>query len=109
MATAQHNLSIYDPTSVPSGAGLRFALVVSEWNHAITDALLGAAGLGDIGVHFPPEDARFAGADSAELHVNSSFSCARSVVELSFLSGWCFSASFLRMSDRGRWVRGQDV
>ena len=39
MATAQHNLSIYDPTSVPSGAGLRFALVVSEWNHAITDAL----------------------------------------------------------------------
>ncbi len=39
MATAQHNLSVYDPTSVPSGAGLRFALVVSEWNHAITDAL----------------------------------------------------------------------
>ena len=32
--------------------------------HAITDALLGAAGLGDIGQHFPDSDARWAGADS---------------------------------------------
>ena len=32
--------------------------------HAITDALLGAAALGDIGTHFPDTDARFAGADS---------------------------------------------
>jgi 6,7-dimethyl-8-ribityllumazine synthase len=39
MATAQHHLSQYDPTSVPSGAGRRFALVVSEWNREITDAL----------------------------------------------------------------------
>jgi len=35
--------------------------------HAICDALLGAAGLGDIGRHFPDTDPRFAGADSAEL------------------------------------------
>ena len=35
--------------------------------HAITDALLGAAGLGDIGSHFPDTDARFRGADSAVL------------------------------------------
>ena len=35
--------------------------------HAITDALLGAAGLGDIGRHFPDTDAQFSGADSAVL------------------------------------------
>ncbi|MBS0292799.1 MAG: 2-C-methyl-D-erythritol 2,4-cyclodiphosphate synthase [Proteobacteria bacterium] len=35
--------------------------------HAITDALLGAAALGDIGSHFPDSDARFRGADSAVL------------------------------------------
>ena len=32
--------------------------------HAICDALLGACALGDIGVHFPPTEARFAGIDS---------------------------------------------
>ncbi len=35
--------------------------------HAITDALLGAAALGDIGLHFPDTDAQFRGADSAVL------------------------------------------
>jgi 2-C-methyl-D-erythritol 2,4-cyclodiphosphate synthase len=35
--------------------------------HAITDALLGAAALGDIGRHFPDTDARYAGADSRAL------------------------------------------
>ena len=35
--------------------------------HAITDALFGAAGLGDIGRHFPDTDAQFKGADSAVL------------------------------------------
>jgi 2-C-methyl-D-erythritol 2,4-cyclodiphosphate synthase len=35
--------------------------------HAITDALFGAAGLGDIGRHFPDTDAAFAGADSHAL------------------------------------------
>ncbi len=35
--------------------------------HAITDALLGGAGLGDIGQHFPDTDSRFAGANSAVL------------------------------------------
>ena len=33
--------------------------------HAITDALLGAAGLGDIGEHFPPSDPQWKGADSS--------------------------------------------
>jgi 2-C-methyl-D-erythritol 2,4-cyclodiphosphate synthase len=35
--------------------------------HAITDALLGAAGLGDIGRHFPDTDSQFAGVDSLVL------------------------------------------
>ncbi|MPV85619.1 2-C-methyl-D-erythritol 2,4-cyclodiphosphate synthase [Ostreibacterium oceani] len=35
--------------------------------HAICDALLGAAALGDIGSHFPDDDARYAGIDSREL------------------------------------------
>jgi 2-C-methyl-D-erythritol 2,4-cyclodiphosphate synthase len=35
--------------------------------HAVTDALLGAAGLGDIGQHFPDTDPAWAGADSIEL------------------------------------------
>lgn len=35
--------------------------------HAITDALLGAAGLGDIGSYFPPEDEKWKGADSKAL------------------------------------------
>ena len=37
--------------------------------HAVTDALLGAAGLGDIGQHFPDTDARWKGADSIALLV----------------------------------------
>ncbi len=35
--------------------------------HAITDAVLGASGLGDIGSFFPPEEAKWKDADSAEL------------------------------------------
>ncbi len=48
--------------------------------HAICDALLGAAGLGDIGRHFPDDDPAFAGADSCDL-------LAR-VRELTAEAGW---------------------
>ena len=37
--------------------------------HAVSDALLGAAALGDIGTYFPDTDERFAGADSGKLLV----------------------------------------
>lgn len=48
--------------------------------HAATDALLGAAGLGDIGEHFPDTDPRWAGADSIEL--------LRTAVERVRAAGW---------------------
>jgi 2-C-methyl-D-erythritol 2,4-cyclodiphosphate synthase len=35
--------------------------------HAVIDALLGAAGLGDIGTHFPPEDPKFRNASSLDM------------------------------------------
>lgn len=43
MATAQTNLSHFDPEEVPSGKDLRFALVVAEWNSQITENLFEGA------------------------------------------------------------------
>lgn len=43
MATAYKNLSSYDATKVPSGAGMKIGIVVSEWNENITYALLKGA------------------------------------------------------------------
>lgn len=48
--------------------------------HAVTDALLGAAGLGDIGMHFPDTDPSLAGVDSVDL--------LRRAVELVRRAGW---------------------
>jgi 2-C-methyl-D-erythritol 4-phosphate cytidylyltransferase/2-C-methyl-D-erythritol 2,4-cyclodiphosphate synthase len=48
--------------------------------HAIADAVLGAASLGDIGQHFPPSDERFRGADSQHL--------LREVARLAREAGW---------------------
>lgn len=39
--------------------------------HALTDAILGAAGAGDIGQHFPPSDERWRGADSAQFLIHA--------------------------------------
>lgn len=49
---------------VPGLAGHSDADVLA---HALSDALLGAAGLGDLGRHFPDTDPQFAGADSMHL------------------------------------------
>ena len=48
--------------------------------HAITDAVLGAASLGDIGHYFPPADPRYAHADSADF--------LRKALELARQAGW---------------------
>ncbi|GJG37680.1 MULTISPECIES: 6,7-dimethyl-8-ribityllumazine synthase [Prevotella] len=40
MATALHNLSNYDFDSVPDASNMCFGIVVAEWNHDITGALL---------------------------------------------------------------------
>jgi 2-C-methyl-D-erythritol 4-phosphate cytidylyltransferase/2-C-methyl-D-erythritol 2,4-cyclodiphosphate synthase len=53
--------------TVPHDKGLDGHSDADALAHAITDALLGAAGLGDIGRHFPDTDPRFKGADSMVL------------------------------------------
>lgn len=48
--------------------------------HAVTDAVLGASGLGDIGSYFPPEDAKWKNADSAVL--------LKTVINDVYAAGW---------------------
>jgi 2-C-methyl-D-erythritol 2,4-cyclodiphosphate synthase len=53
--------------TIPHSHGLLGHSDADALLHAITDALFGAAGLGDIGRHFPDTDAAFKGADSIQL------------------------------------------
>jgi 2-C-methyl-D-erythritol 2,4-cyclodiphosphate synthase len=53
--------------TIPHSHGLLGHSDADALLHAITDAMLGAAGLGDIGRHFPDTAAEFKGADSAAL------------------------------------------
>lgn len=65
---------------IPHSAGLDAHSDGDVALHALCDALLGAAALGDIGRHFPPDDPRYADADSREL--------TRAVVALLDNAGW---------------------
>jgi 2-C-methyl-D-erythritol 2,4-cyclodiphosphate synthase len=52
---------------IPGGPGLTGHSDADALTHAVIDALLGAAALGDIGTHFPSDDPQWADADSLEL------------------------------------------
>lgn len=52
---------------IPFERGLEGHSDADVLTHAVCDALLGAAGLGDLGLHFPPGDPKFKGISSLEL------------------------------------------
>ncbi|HEX7117205.1 MAG TPA: 2-C-methyl-D-erythritol 2,4-cyclodiphosphate synthase [Longimicrobiales bacterium] len=52
---------------IPHALGLAGHSDADAVAHAVTDAILGAAALGDIGAHFPPTDPQWRDADSIEL------------------------------------------
>ncbi|MGM0506289.1 MAG: 2-C-methyl-D-erythritol 2,4-cyclodiphosphate synthase [Bacteroidota bacterium] len=52
---------------IPNSRGLKGHSDADVLLHAVTDALLGALALGDIGMHFPDTDSEWKGADSADL------------------------------------------
>lgn len=68
---------------IPHATGLLGHSDADVLLHAVTDALFGAAGLGDIGRHFPDTDVRFKGADSRALLKEA----GRRVAEAGYLIG----------------------
>lgn len=62
--TGPNRALIIGGVSIPAEFGLEGHSDADVLLHAITDALLGAAALGDIGMHFPDSDPRWKGADS---------------------------------------------
>lgn len=79
-AFAEGRRLILGGVEVPHTRGLLGHSDADVLLHALCDALLGAAALGDIGRHFPDSDARYRGIDSREL--------LRHVVALLASSGW---------------------
>ena len=63
---APHRSLILGGVTIPSEFGLEGHSDADILAHAITDAILGAAALGDIGMHFPDTDPRWKGADSLQ-------------------------------------------
>jgi 2-C-methyl-D-erythritol 2,4-cyclodiphosphate synthase len=61
---ARHRPLILGGVAIPSDFGLEGHSDADVLAHAITDAILGAAALGDIGMHFPDTDPRWHGAGS---------------------------------------------
>ncbi len=66
-ALAPNRKLVLGGVEIPHSMGLLGHSDADVLLHAITDAVLGAAGLGDIGRHFPDTDAQFKGANSAVL------------------------------------------
>lgn len=66
-ALVQGRPLILGGVTIPHSHGLLGHSDADALLHAITDALLGAAALGDIGRHFPDTDPTFKGADSVVL------------------------------------------
>lgn len=69
--------------SIPFPRGLAGHSDADAVLHAITDALLGAAALGDIGQHFPPSDPQWSGASSDRFlaHAAGLVRCAGGVID----------------------------
>lgn len=71
--------------AIPHSRGLQAHSDGDVALHALCDALLGALALGDIGIHFPPSEARWAGADSRDLLRH----CRHLVAERGYAVGNC--------------------
>ena len=80
---AENRKLIIGGVEIPCEYGLAGHSDADVLTHAVMDALLGAAALGDIGEHFPDTDERFRGADSIQLleHVAELLDEAGYVVE----------------------------
>ena len=77
----------------PGETGLKGHSDADVLIHAVIDAILGAAALGDIGARFPDTDARWRGADSSALVHNRNIFVLLSHTYLTILYKGCFNAA----------------